>query len=150
MALKQNKNSIGFTLIELLVVVAIIGMLLSVIMVSFGQARLRSRDAKRLSDIQQIKTGLDLFFTTGGGYPDAATWNSGALTCSGQKFMDVPRDPLLGTYYVYTVQLSTSGCGGSVYRDYKVEFATEGQTELGPAETTFYLSPRGISTTDPF
>lgn len=147
----RNKNSIGFTLIELLVVVAIIGMLLSVIMVSFGQARLRSRDAKRLADIQQVKTGLDLFYTTAGGYPDPTLWLTGKLTCNGQHFMDVPRDPLLGSYYFYDTQsTTTAGCGGNLFRDYKVQFTTEGQTELGPGETTLYLSPRGITPTDPF
>lgn len=119
-------------------------------MVSFGNARMKSRDGKRLSDIHQVKVGLDLFYTTAEGYPDAALWNSGALTCNGNHILTVPRDPLLYSYYVYTTQLPTvTGCGGTLSRDYKVEFTTEAATELGAAGT-YYLSPRGISTVDPF
>ena len=141
----------GFTLIELLVVVAIIGMLVSVIMVSFGQARLRSRDSKRLSDIQQVRTGLDLYFNLGGGYPSAATWNTGAISCNGQFVMNVPFDAILESYYVYVGNpaQTTTACGQPGHRDYYVSITTEGPTDWGPAGT-YFLSPRGLTTSAPF
>lgn len=143
------KKNLGFTLIELLVVIAIIGLLTSIIAVGFGNARLKSRDAKRLSDMNQIKTGMDLFFTTGGGYPDATTWDSGNLTCNGQNFMQVPKDPSGGVFYTYTTQTATVGCGGTLWRDYYVTFVTEGRTDLGNPGT-YYLSPHGFTTVAPF
>lgn len=144
-----NKKKAGFTLIELLVVVAIIGLLTSVIMVGFGNARRKSRDAKRLSDMQQIRSGLDLFFTNGG-YPAQATWLTGALTCGAlASVMQVPKDPLTGAYYNYEVTSPVTGCGGNLYRDYYVQFTTEGSTDIGAA-ATYYLSPRGITTFQPF
>jgi|GEM_PF-3931908 len=135
----------GFTLIELLVVVAIIGLLSSLIAVGFGNARLRSRDAKRLSDMNQVKSGMDLFYTSAGGYPDATIWNAGAVACSGQRYMEVPRDLSTGLYYTYTTDDQNSdACGAPLWRNYQVQFSTEGRTELGDAGI-YYFSPRGFT-----
>jgi prepilin-type N-terminal cleavage/methylation domain-containing protein len=51
----------GFTLIELLVVIAIIGLLSSVALASLSTARTKARDAKRVSDIKNIFTALQLY-----------------------------------------------------------------------------------------
>jgi len=58
-------------LIELLVVIAIIGILAAVVLVSLNSARAKSRDAKRLSDIRQIQTALELFYNDNNSYPTA-------------------------------------------------------------------------------
>lgn len=57
-----DSSSKGFTLIELLVVIAIIGLLLATGLVSYSRARLLSRDAKRESDVAQIRIALELYF----------------------------------------------------------------------------------------
>lgn len=44
----------GFTLVELLVVIAVIGVLSSIILVGFSGSRAKARDAKRISDLQNI------------------------------------------------------------------------------------------------
>lgn len=56
-----NKNQKGFTLIELLVVIAIIGLLASVVLLALNSARARSRDAKRVADVRQIQTAMELY-----------------------------------------------------------------------------------------
>lgn len=65
---KQNHKK-GFTLIELLVVVAIMGMLASLAVVSLNNARARARDARRISDIKQVQTALELYFLDNSSYP---------------------------------------------------------------------------------
>lgn len=118
----------GFTLIELLVVVAIIGLLLSIISVSFTSTRQKTRDTKRLSDMKQIKTALDLYYTNGGGYPDTGTWVAGTeLQCSGTDILLIPKDPSSPLYqYTYTPSgTSLSGCGGAVRGAYTVQFYIE-------------------------
>jgi general secretion pathway protein G len=59
----------GFTLVELLVVIAIIGLLSTLAVVALGSARSRARDARRISDIKQVQTALELYFADQGVYP---------------------------------------------------------------------------------
>lgn len=69
----MKRTRSGFTLIELLVVIAIIGLLSTLAVVALNSARQRSRDAKRVSDIRQIQTALELGFSETSNYPVAAT-----------------------------------------------------------------------------
>jgi prepilin-type N-terminal cleavage/methylation domain-containing protein len=67
------KNQKGFTLIELLVVIAIIGLLSTLAVISLNNARQRSRDTKRVADIKQVQTALELYFNDNNGYPVATS-----------------------------------------------------------------------------
>ena len=62
----------GFTLIELLVVISIIGLLASVVLVSLNSARAKSRDVKRVADMNQMAKALELYFNEKNTYPTAA------------------------------------------------------------------------------
>lgn len=104
----------GFTLIELLVVIAIIGMLSSVVLASLNSARTKSRDARRLADIKQIQTALELAFDSASPveYPDALS-----SLVSGGYLSVVPTDPSTGSAYLYDNLTSAGGAcsvtGGS-------------------------------------
>ncbi len=113
-------NKKGFTLIELLVVIAIIGLLSTLAVVALGSAREKSRDAKRVSDIRQIQTALELYYADNNAYPAGSgivlgTTNYACLNASGfttancaSPYMGVvPSDPSTNAY-TYTVASSTT------------------------------------------
>ena len=84
-------NKKGFTLIELLVVIAIIGLLSTLAVVALNNARQKSRDAKRVSDIKQIQTALELYFNDNNSYP--ATISTGISGTSQSYMTQVPTNP---------------------------------------------------------
>ncbi|OGN00855.1 MAG: hypothetical protein A2651_03190 [Candidatus Yanofskybacteria bacterium RIFCSPHIGHO2_01_FULL_42_12] len=89
-----NKSQKGFTLVELLVVIAIIGILATLLLLQLGVARQRARDAKRIADINQTRTAIELYFDDNGQYPQQATFAGlGALFVP--KYLTLlPVDPL--------------------------------------------------------
>jgi len=84
MPYQDNKS--GFTLIELLVVIAIIGLLSSIVLASLSSARTQARDAKRISELRQIKTALELYYNDFGYYPASGCgWD-----CNGYRHSYTP------------------------------------------------------------
>lgn len=52
-----------------MVVIAIIGLLSTLSILALNQARARARDAKRISDVRQIQTALEMYYNDAGYYP---------------------------------------------------------------------------------
>jgi len=82
-----NSRPRGFTLIELLVVIAIIGLLSTLAVVALNSARQKARDAKRVADVKQIQTALELYFNDSNSYPgaDHKTLGKGGGSCASSE-----------------------------------------------------------------
>jgi len=91
----NKKSQQGFTLIELLVVIAIIGILSTLSIIALSNARAKSRDAKRVADIKQISTALDLYYADYGYYPTIITPGNPLVSSDGTKtYIDkIPNNP---------------------------------------------------------
>jgi general secretion pathway protein G len=91
------KNSRGFTLIELIVAVTIIALLMAAAVVSYTSTALKSRDAKRASDMEVIRSALEICRSQDGQYPGAGIDNSVICPVSGLVTLKkTPVDPRTG------------------------------------------------------
>src|SRR3989338_11364149 len=97
----NKKYQKGFTLVELLVVIAIIGILATLLLLQLGTARQRARDAKRIADVNQVRTALELYYDDNSSYPLMGTYAGlGALLVP--KYLTLlPVDPLNAGVHIY-------------------------------------------------
>ncbi len=126
---KMSKKK-AFTLIELLIVVAIIGILASIVLVSISNARLKARDAKRLTHMQSVQSALEIYFLENDRYPTSdhdgcGSWDVGNkdLDFLQNLGVDAPEDPS-----------ATGSCVG--YRYYRYGAGSYG---CDPACGSFYV-----------
>ena len=96
----------GLTLIELLIVLAIVGLLISVLVVSFGGPKEQANDARRTADIQQILKAMDLCYDdsdcgAGANQYISTTGGANAITTISTYLPSVPIDPVDSSPYQY-------------------------------------------------
>ena len=158
-------NKKGFTLVELLVVIAIIGVLSTLAVVSLNNAREKARDAKRISDIKQVQTALELYFIDEQSYPVQGT-NAAPIVLGGENYDCLDEDGFVaacdpgGTMYMgqvpsnptpagadygyHSTNADGTDCTSGTCISYDIDFNLEGQTGALDAGA-HTAAPSGIS-----
>ncbi|MBI3384754.1 prepilin-type N-terminal cleavage/methylation domain-containing protein [Candidatus Gottesmanbacteria bacterium] len=102
----------GYTLLEILMVMGIIGILLAVSASAFLSARLTARDARRKTDLEQIRGAIETYKADKNVYPGSQsvpTQSSGNVSSlatflvsgSNQYISAIPSDPISTMQYYY-------------------------------------------------
>ncbi len=100
-------NKKGFTLVELLVVIAIIGTLSGIVLVSLGGAREKARDAVRQSDMRQIITAQEIYYSDN----DEYLKNDGAAGVPPiSTYLQAVSDPLSSQSYAWVTNVAALDC----------------------------------------
>ncbi|MCX6726100.1 MAG: type II secretion system protein [Candidatus Shapirobacteria bacterium] len=104
---EERKTQRGFTLIELLVTMTIMAMLMGIALVSYQGARKSARDGKRKTDLEQIRSALEMCRTDSGSYPIGNLSSGGTIICNTKTYLTIPADPLTDRIYSYTGTANT-------------------------------------------
>lgn len=148
----MKKNKRGFTLIELLVVIAIIGLLSTLSILALNQARARARDAKRVADVKQVQTALEMYYNDVGDYPATASIVAGSPIYSSigtyLRVIPTPPTPVDGSACPalqpnYTYAKTGSGQGGTA--SYTIQYCLGATVNTITGNTLQTASPAGIN-----
>ncbi len=106
------KKSKGFTLMELLVVITVLAILLGMALSSLKGTRAAARDSQRKTELEQVRSALEIYRTDEGSYPTRNGKVTTSLSGLGSYLEDdVLQDPLPSNFYYYYVY----GSSGQTY-----------------------------------
>lgn len=146
----------AFSLVEILVVVTIISILASIAAVSYSRFVKQSRDARRKTDIEQIRAAIELYRNFKGAYPTpravpgmlfgTGDITDGSVVPTITYMSKIPNDPMSEAGYRYYYESS------GTYQDYLLcAFIENGETSItthgcktGPfLECNYCMGPYG-------
>ena len=152
----KEKIQKGFTLIELLIMIAVIVLLSALAVTSLNNTRKSTRDAKRISDVQQIRAALDKYYGENKDYPTFSGnlgYSDGLQQClvNTSNGFEYGSDCNLESSEVI-MALVPSDPGSFFYRythagviEYELRFRLERSTAGFPAKTDLCANTVGIS-----
>jgi len=99
----RNVKSGGFTLIEMMVVIVIVSILAVVGMANYITVTKKARDSRRESDLEQIRTALEVYRSDNGTYPGTEGEVDTALAVleSDGYMASLPADPKSAQFVFY-------------------------------------------------
>ena len=141
MSLKRNQS--GFTIVELLIVIIVIGILATLVLVTFTGIQQSARNTQRQTDIKAVASHLETYYAKNSFYPTATDMNNATFISSELKGLDKEstRDPKAGTAasdYQFNAGDATSLKYG--YKSTKDDGSTCDNTVAGSECTKFSIS----------
>lgn len=119
-----KKKQSGFTIVELLIVIVVIGILATLVIVTFTGIQKKARDSQRQTDINAANSQISAFYTSYGFYPNRADLLSSSFRSTYLKGLDPEslKDPKGGdiqatsdaTHYGYSATNSSGGTCATV------------------------------------
>lgn len=100
----RSFSVVGFTLIELLVAIVIIGIIATLTTLALTSARANARDVRRISDLKQIASALELYYADNNSYPTLITGGNTLVNPNDNSkvyMKKIPSDPSTSTSYAY-------------------------------------------------
>ncbi|MEO7904266.1 MAG: prepilin-type N-terminal cleavage/methylation domain-containing protein [Candidatus Saccharimonadales bacterium] len=88
---KHNRYNTGFTVVELMVVIVVIGILITIVTLSYRQVQKSSRDAIRATHTSTIRGALEKFYEANGTYPPGCP----RTTCTSWFFTENTAAPVI-------------------------------------------------------
>jgi prepilin-type N-terminal cleavage/methylation domain-containing protein len=82
---KKNK---GFTIVELLIVIVVIGILATLVIVTFTGIQQKGRNAQRQTDINALNGHVEAYYAQTGYYPTVANLNDATWRSTNTKGLD--------------------------------------------------------------
>src|SRR5262245_33507550 len=115
--LKKDK---GFTIVELLIVIVVIGILATLVIVTFSGIQQRARDTQRQTDINAIQGHVEAYYAQTGTYPALsmltdATWRAANMKGLDPEALDDPGGTQIAATlatngYQYTATAGGAAC----------------------------------------
>ena len=84
----KSKQS-GFTIVELLIVIVVIGILATLVIVTFSGVQQKARDTKRETDVKALASQLEVYYANNGSYPALAQLQDNTWVQANLKGLDV-------------------------------------------------------------
>lgn len=121
------KNKKGFTIVELLIVIVVIGILATLVIVTFTGIQQKARNSERQTDINAVDSHVEAFHAQYGAYPTSAQLGNTAWRVKYMKGLDAealvsPKKQNMGSsntsteayWYIPTTDGSTACSGGTL------------------------------------